>query len=66
MADREISSMADALALIDEYQQAYDELYRDNTRLQHQYIKAKLDLAHARHALALELTAVEFEENPFA
>lgn len=52
--DREITSLADAIALIDEYQQAYDELYRANTRLQHQYIKAKQDLAHARYALQIE------------
>lgn len=61
MADREISSLEGALRLLDEWQEAYSELERDNARLLHRYLAAKLRLEHALAAIHNDLHPPEIK-----
>ena len=61
----EIGSMAEAIALLDLWIDAYEQLRLDNVRLMQKYITTKEALSHARFAIECDL-ALEAEEKPFA
>lgn len=53
--EREISSLHDALSLLDEWLAAYEELRLEHMRLMHEYIKTRGDLKHAMNAIDQDL-----------
>ena len=61
MADRDIGSLTEAVALLDEWIEAYRELERENARLQQRYLSAKTLLGHARTAIANDLHPPEIQ-----
>lgn len=64
--DRDIQSLPDALALLDEWIEAYRELERDHARLMQRYLSTKTMLGHARAAIANDLEPLPFvSECPF-
>jgi len=52
---RDVSTLSQALSLLDEWIEAYEELRRDNMRLLARYLSTKTDLEHARAAIANDL-----------
>ena len=60
--DRDIHSLSGALALLDEWIEAYHELERDHARLLQRYDSAKTFLQHARAAIANDLHPPTVEE----
>lgn len=49
--DREIGTLTEAIALLDEYIAAYNELRTENARLLNKYLSTKTYLEHARAAM---------------
>jgi len=48
---REMASLMDAIALLDEWRVAYEELRLEHVRLMHRYVKLQRSLEHANSAL---------------